>query len=109
MINAVLMSILALPCIFGFNIWSEFSPAGMNIMDWEDFLVSNILLPLGSLVFVLFCTTKWGWGWKNFEKEANEGKGMKVKKWMRWYMTYVLPVIISILFVVGILQVFGVM
>jgi NSS family neurotransmitter:Na+ symporter len=108
-INAVLMSILALPCIFGFNIWSEFSPAGMNIMDWEDFLVSNILLPLGSLVFVLFCTTKWGWGWKNFEKEANEGKGMKVKKWMRWYMTYVLPVIISILFVVGILQVFGVM
>lgn len=108
-INAVLMSILSLPCIFGFNIWSKFSPAGMNIMDWEDFLVSNILLPLGSLVFVLFCTTKWGWGWKNFEEEANAGKGMKVKKWMRWYMTYVLPVIISILFVVGILQVFGVM
>ena len=108
-INAVLMSILSLPCIFGFNIWSKFSPAGMNIMDWEDFLVSNILLPLGSLVFVLFCTTKWGWGWKNFEEEANAGKGMKVKKWMRWYMTYVLPVIIFVLFVVGILQVFGVM
>ena len=108
-INAVLMSILSLPCIFGFNIWSKFSPAGMNIMDWEDFLVSNILLPLGSLVFVLFCTTKWGWGWKNFEEEANAGKGMKVKKWMRWYMTFVLPVIIFVLFVVGILQVFGVM
>ena len=81
----------------------------MNIMDWEDFLVSNILLPLGSLVFVLFCTTKWGWGWKNFEEEANAGKGMKVKKWMRWYMTFVLPAIIFVLFVVGILQAFNVM
>lgn len=108
-INGVLMCILALPCIFGFNIWSDFAPAGMNIMDWEDFLVSNILLPIGSLVFVLFCTTKWGWGWKNFEEEANAGKGMKVKKWMRWYMTFVLPVIIFILFVVGILQAFNVM
>ena len=108
-INAALMSVLALPCIFGFNIWSDFAPSGMNIMDWEDFLVSNILLPVGSLVFILFCTTKWGWGWKNFEKEANEGKGMKVKKWMRWYITFVLPIIISVLFVVGILQVFGVM
>ena len=77
-------------------------------MDWEDFLVSNILLPLGSLTFVFFCITKKGWGWDNFKDEANAGKGLKVKKWMRGYITFVLPVIIAILFVVGILQTFGV-
>lgn len=107
-INGVALSVLSLPCIFGFNLWSGFTPAGMNVMDWEDFLVSNILLPLGSLVFVLFCVSKKGWGWDNFVKEANEGKGAKVQKWMRGYMTYVLPLIIIALFVVGLLQKFGV-
>ena len=101
------MAVLSLPCIFGFNLLSGFTPAGMTVMDWEDFLVSNIFLPLGSLVFILFCVSKKGWGWDNFEKEANEGKGLKVKRWMRGYMTYVLPVIIVVLLVVGILQKFG--
>lgn len=70
-------------------------------MDLEDFLVSNIFLPIGSLLFVLFCTTRYGWGWKKFMEETNEGKGLKVAKWMRPYMTFVLPVIIVIIFLIG--------
>lgn len=76
-------------------------------MDLEDFFVSNLILPLGSLAFILFCTSRYGWGWKNFTKEANQGKGLKVAKWMRGYMTYVLPVFVFILFVVGIINVFN--
>ena len=72
-------------------------------MDLEDFIVSNLILPLGSLVFVIFCTTRYGWGWKNFMKEANEGKGVKVANWMRGYMTFVLPVILLGIFLLGIL------
>ena len=71
-------------------------------MDLEDFLVSNLILPLGSLIFVLFCTTRYGWGWDNFVREANDGKGPRVAKWMRGYMTYVLPVILLVIFFVGI-------
>ena len=70
-------------------------------MDMEDFVVSNLLLPIGSLLFVLFCTTRYGWGWEKFLAEANEGKGLKVAKWMRPYMTFVLPVIILVLLIVG--------
>lgn len=107
-INGALMLVLCLPCIFGFNILSDFAPfgEGTTIMDLEDFLVSNILLPLGSLCYVLFCVTKRGWGWHNFKKEANTGKGIKIREWMRWYMTFVLPVIILILFVVGLINYF---
>ena len=111
LINGGLMLALCLPCIFGFNLLSGFAPLGKNIMDWEDFLVSNICLPLGALTFTLFCVLKSGigWGWDNFVEEANAGKGMKVKKWMRPYMTFVLPVLVIILFVVGILQTFGIL
>ena len=109
LINGAAMLVLSLPCIFGFNLLSGFAPLGKNIMDWEDFAVSNLLLPLGSLVIILFCTLKKGWGWENFEAEANQGKGLKIKKWMRGYMTYVLPVIVVALFVVGLLIYFGVM
>ena len=108
LIDCLVMLVLVLPCIFGFNYLADFAPAGKNIMDWEDFLVSNILLPLGSLTFVLFCVTKKGWGWNKLKEEANAGKGLKVKNWMRGYITFVLPVIIVVLFVVGILQTFGV-
>ncbi len=103
-INGVAMFVLSMPCVLGFNVWKNIQPlgAGTNIMDLEDFLVSNILLPIGSLIFVLFCTTRYGWGWKKFMAEANEGKGLKVAKWMRPYMTYVLPVIILSLFLMGI-------
>lgn len=99
--------LLSLPCIFGYNIWKEQSfIAGRNVLDSEDFIVSNILLPLGSLIFILFCVTRYGWGWKNFMAEANEGNGLKVAKWMRPYMTYVLPVIVCIIFVMGLVNFF---
>ena len=104
-INGIALTLLSIPCVLGFNIWSSFEPlgSGSNVMDLEDFLVSNLLLPLGSLVFVLFCTTRYGWGWNNFIREANEGKGIKVARWMRGYMTFVLPVILLVIFLVGIL------
>ena len=104
LINGILMPILSLPCILGFNVLSGFHPLGgkSDISDLEDFLVSNILLPLGSLVFVLFCTNKYGWGWKKFKEEANSGKGLKIADWMYGYMKYVLPTIIFIIFVIGI-------
>jgi NSS family neurotransmitter:Na+ symporter len=72
-------------------------------MDLEDFIVSNILLPGGSLIFVLFCTSRYGWGWKKFKEEANTGKGLKIADWMRFYMTWILPVIVIAVFLVGIL------
>lgn len=97
--------VLSLPCIFGYNILSNIQPlgAGSTIMDLEDFAVSNILLPLGSLIYVLFCVTRYGWGWKNFVAEANEGKGLKVASWMRPYCVFVLPVLIIAIFLIGIL------
>lgn len=102
-INGIALFVLSLPCILGFSVWKSFAPLGegTNIMDLEDFLVSNIFLPIGSLLFVLFCTTRYGWGWKKFMEETNEGKGLKVAKWMRPYMTFVLPVIIVIIFLIG--------
>lgn len=107
-INGVAMVVLSLPCILGFSVWKSFTPFGekSNIMDLEDFLVSNILLPVGSLIFVLFCTTRYGWGWKKFMEEANEGKGLKVAKWMRPYMTFVLPIIVLSIFVIGLINFF---
>jgi NSS family neurotransmitter:Na+ symporter len=73
-------------------------------MVLEDFFVSNLALPLGSLMFVIFCVSRYGWGWDKFVAEANEGEGLKVKKWMRPYVTYVLPVMVGFVFVVGILS-----
>lgn len=101
LINGIAMFILSIPCILGFSVWQDVQIAGKNIMDMEDFVVSNLLLPIGSLLFVLFCTTRYGWGWEKFLAEANEGKGLKVAKWMRPYMTFVLPVIILVLLIVG--------
>ncbi len=109
LINGVLMMVLSLPCVFGFNILSWITPfgAGSSIMDLEDFIVSNLMLPLGSLIFVIFCTSKYGWGWKNFLAEANAGKGLKVAKWLRPYVAYVLPTIIAFLFVAGLISFFA--
>lgn len=109
LINGSLLLILAIPCILGFNLWSAFEPfgAGSSLMDVEDFLVSNILLPLGSLIYVLFCTSRYGWGFKKFQEEANLGKGLKVKNWMRIYMTYIIPVIVLVLFVTGMIAKFA--
>ena len=103
----VCIFLLSLPCLLGYNLWQNVRPvAGHDILDSEDFLVSNILLPLGSLIFVLFCTTRYGWGWEKFLAEANEGTGLKVAKWMRPYMTYILPVIVLVIFVVGLVGFF---
>ena len=100
--------ILSIPCVLGFNAWADFHPLGgsSGILDLEDYIVSNILLPLGSLVVVLFCNHKFGWSFKKFQAEANEGKGLKVKNWMRIYFAYILPIIISIILVYGIVSPF---
>lgn len=107
-INLFLIIILSLPCVFGYNIWSwkGFEIFGGSVLDFEDFIVSNILLPLGSLVYLIFCVSRYGWGWKNFTAEANSGKGLKVKNWMRGYLTYVLPVIVLFIFGFGIYEKF---
>ena len=106
-VSCIGIFLLSLPCLLGYNVWSHILPiAGHDILDSEDFLVSNLMLPLGSLIFVLFCTTRYGWGWKKFMAEANEGTGLKVAKWMRPYMTYVLPVIVFVIFVVGLIGFF---
>ncbi|MBR4893227.1 MAG: sodium-dependent transporter [Clostridia bacterium] len=102
-INIFLVIILSIPCVLGFNVLSGITPlgAGSNIMDLEDFIVSNNLLPIGSLVYLFFCVTKYGWGWDNFIKEVNTGKGIKFPKWLRIYVTYILPIVVLFLFVQG--------
>ena len=108
-INCVAMLVLSLPCALGFNVLSFIQPFGdgTTIMDVEDFIVSNLVLPLGSLVFVLFCTSKKGWGWKNYMAEVNEGKGLKVKNFMYGYMKFVLPVIILGVFAISMYNFFN--
>ena len=103
--NIFAIFIGSLPCALGFNVLSWIQPLGegTGVLDLEDYIVSNYLLPLGALVFVLFCTRKIGWGWDNFKKEANEGEGMKVHDWMKPYITWVLPVLIIIVFIKGII------
>ena len=103
MLNIVLIILLSLPAVLGFNLLSGFQPmgAGSSVMDLEDFLVSYNLLPLGSMIFVLFCVKKNGWGWDNFHKEANEGKGLKISNKLQFYMTYILPAIIVVVYLKG--------
>ena len=104
--NGILMLLLSMPCVLGFNVLSKFQPLGpgTGVLDLEDFVVSNLLLPLGSLFFIFFCTSRYGWGWKNFTKEANTGKGLKVQRWMRGYMCYVLPVLVAVILVLGLIR-----
>ena len=101
--NGIAIVILSMPCILGFNILSGFEPlgAGSNILDLEDFIVSNNILPLGSLVYLLFCTTKYGWGFDKFSEEANTGEGIRLPKAVRGYMTFILPLIVLLIFVQG--------
>lgn len=96
--------VLSVPCALGFNLLSGFTPfeSTSSVLDLEDFIVSNCLLPLGALCYVLFCVSKKGWGFDNFIAEANSGKGMKFPMWIRPYMTYILPVIIIVIFVIGV-------
>ena len=104
-IDGVLMFFLSIPCILGFNVWSAFQPLGpgSGVLDLEDFIVSNLILPIGSLIFIIFCVTRYGWGWDKFVAEANEGKGLKVARWMRPYVTYVLPVMVLVILIMGLI------
>ena len=104
-INFVLITLLSLPCALGFNVLSNIQPlgAGSTILDLEDFIVSQLLLPLGSLIYLLFCTSKYGWGFENYQKEANIGQGMKVPHWMKFYVTIILPIVVIFVFVNGII------
>ena len=106
LLNGIFLAFACMPCVLGWNVWSGFQPLGegTNVMVLEDFFVSNLALPLGSLIFIIFCVARYGWGWDKFVVEANEGEGLKVQKWMRPYMTYVLPVMVGFIFVVGILS-----
>lgn len=101
--NGILITVLSIPCVLGFNVWSGFAPFGgtSTIQDLEDFIVSSNLLPLGSLAYLLFCVSKHGWGWENFIKEVDAGKGIKFPKWAKGYLKYVLPIIVIIIFVMG--------
>lgn len=107
--NMIAIIILSMPCVLGFNVLSGFTPLGegSTILDLEDFIVGNNLLPLGSLVYLLFCTSRYGWGWKNFTEEANAGKGIKFPKWARIYVTYILPIIVLFIFVQGYISKFS--
>ena len=104
LINCLLLLVLSLPCALGFNLLSGIQPFGEGsvILDLEDFIVSYLLLPLGSLVYVIFCVSRYGWGWDNFVKEANKGDGLRIKNFMRPYMTYVLPLLVLAIFAFGI-------
>lgn len=103
LINGVIILIASLPAVFGYNIWSSFQPrgAGSTVLDLEDFIVSNLLLPGGSLIFLLFCVTKWGWGFDKYLAETNTGTGVKFPKALRGYVTFVLPCIILVILVLG--------
>ena len=103
LMNLVILIVLSLPCVFGFNLWSGIQPMGADstILDLEDFIVSNVILPIGSLCYLLFCVTRYGWGFDNYIKEANTGDGLKVPKWIRIYVTFVLPVLLIFLIVQG--------
>ena len=106
---AVSVIILSIPCALGFNVWSDVQPlgAGSGILDLEDFILSNNLLPIGSLIYLTFCVTRYGWGWDNFIAEADSGKGAKFPQSLRNYFTYVVPVIILVILITGYYQTFA--
>ena len=109
LVNLVLILVLSMPCVLGFNVWSAIQPlgAGTTIQDLEDFIISNNLLPIGSVLYLLFSTSRYGWGWKNFIAEADEGKGVKFPKWARFYVTYILPIIVVAILIVSYVQKFA--
>ena len=102
------MFILAVPCALGFNVWSGFTPfgEGTNVLDLEDFIVSNLLLPVGGIIYVIFCTSRYGWGWKNFTDEANAGEGLKTPLWLKNYMKYFVPVVLAAILIIGLIDFF---
>ena len=103
LVNLVALIVLSLPCVFGYNLWSSIQPLGegSTILDLEDFMVSNVILPVGSLIYLLFCVTRYGWGFDHYLKEANTGEGLKISRGVRFYVTFILPVLLLVLIVKG--------
>ena len=106
LVNGIALMVLCMPCVLGFTVLSDVTILGLSIMDFEDFVVSSILLPVGSMLFALFCVSRYGWGWDKFMAEANQGTGLKVARWMRPYVTYVVPLIVAFIFVYGLYNFF---
>ena len=108
-INIFLLILLSMPCVLGFNVLSGIQPLGegTGILDLEDFIISYNLLPIGSLIYLLFCVTRYGWGFENFMKEVNEGEGLKMPRFLKGYLTWVLPAIIIVVLIQGYINVFG--
>jgi len=108
LINFFVLTVLTLPCILGFNVWAGFEPfgKGSSVLDLEDFIISNNILPLGSFLFMLFCCHRYGWGWNGFIAEADTGAGMKFPKFLRFYLTWILPAVFLFIFVEGYIQKF---
>ena len=109
LVNLVAILVLSMPCVLGFNVLSSIQPlgAGTTIQDLEDFIISNNLLPIGSVLYLLFCTSRYGWGWKNFIAEADAGKGVHFPKWARFYVTYILPIIVIAILIISYIQKFA--
>ena len=104
LINLFILLIGSLPCVFGYNIWSNLHLiGGRDVLDSEDFIVSNLLLPIGAMIYVLFCTSKWGWGFDKYLRECNYGGGYKMKKWLKPYFTYVLPILTLVILIQGLI------
>lgn len=104
LVNCVIILIASMPCVLGYNVWSDLHLiGGRDVLDSEDFIVSNLLLPGGSLIYLLFCVTKWGWGFDNYLEEANTGKGLKIAKGLKPYFQFVLPVLILFILIQGLI------
>ena len=103
LINGLLLAVLSLPCVLGFNVWSHVQLGGRGVLDMEDFAVRNLMLPIGTLVYLLFCVTKWGWGFDKYLAEANRGSGLKLSPKLKPYFQWVLPVLILLILVQGLL------
>ena len=101
LVNFVGVLVLSMPCVLGSNLWAGVRILGMDISTVEDFLVSQNILPLGSLVYLLFCVSRIGWGWDNFLEEVNAGSGLKFPRAIRFYVTYILPVVVLGIFIMG--------
>ena len=103
-INCVIVLVASLPCVLGYNVWSNLHLiGGRDVLDSEDFIVSNLLLPIGSLIYLLFCVTKMGWGFDKYLDECNQGIGLRFGKWLKPYFQFVLPILILIIIVQGLI------
>ena len=104
LINCIVILIASLPCVLGYNVWSNLHLiGGRDVLDSEDFIVSNLLLPIGSLIYLLFCITKWGWGFEKYCEEANTGDGIKISKKLKPYFQFILPILIVFILIQGLI------